>query len=356
MEQPAVQRVKFDISTSAIIKILVVIFGIFFLQKIQSILLLLLIVLILVTALSPIVDSLVKRLQIKRWLAVTLIFSSIAVLLILVTWLIVPLLFSQTIDLLQLPQIKNLFGITESSSALEELQMLYAKIPGLPTDSTGFVNFFSAIFGGIASAFTILVLSLYLLLDEDGIRKYILTVLPTTHKEQIVSVIHKISVKLGYWLRGQLSLGLIIGLIDLVILLSFGVPYALTLAIFAGVTELIPYLGPFLGYGAALFVALTSDSSFHISKLVVVVGISIGYLVVQQLEGNFLVPKVMQKSVGLSPVIIIVAILIGAKLFGLVGVILSVPIAAGISVIADEWPAIQQAYHNNKAGISKSLE
>lgn len=356
MNQPHVQHVKFDISWSAIIKVLIVVFGILFLSRISDVLILLFVVLIMVTALSPMVDSIVERYKIKRWIAVTIIFGALAVIITLTIWLIVPLIFGQLIDFLNLPQVKTAIGSSDSTSIVDELQFIYAKVPGLPTDSTSFISFFSTVFGGIASALTIIVLSLYLLLEEDGIRKFILSVMPINQRLSVVNTFHKISIKLGAWLRGQLSLGLIIGILDLIILTVFGVPYALTLALFGAVTELIPYIGPFLGYAAVLFVALTQDSSWGFSKLVTVIGVSIGYLLIQQAEGHFIVPKVMQKSVGLSPVIVIVAILIGAKLFGLLGVVLSVPVAAAISVVISEWPNIIAAYHSNKDEIDKVIE
>lgn len=349
-------RYKIDISWSTILKVLLVVLGLQFLSKIQDILLLLFVVLILVTALSPVVDKLVKQLVIPRWLAVTIIFGGVAIALILMVWLILPLMVKQVLELLDQPQIKSLIGGSESSTFVEELQFISDKIPGVGQGSSGLFSFLTTIFGGVVSVFTVFVLTLYLLLEEDGIRKFVYSVLPTQHKQQIVSTIHKISLKMGSWLRGQLLLGLIVGIIDMVILLTFGVPYWLTLAIFAGLTELIPYIGPFLGLAAALFVALTKPSFWHFNTYTMSIGVTIGFLLVQQLESHFLVPKVMEKTVGLSPVIVIVAILIGAKLFGLIGVVLSVPVAAALSVLVDEWPAIQASYYASRRETEKAVE
>lgn len=351
MENHQVSRMKVDISLAAILKILAVILGLLFIVKIKDILLLLFVVLILVTALSPIVDRLVKHFGIPRWLAVGLIFGGVGAIMLIMIWLILPKMVSQIIDLLNQPQIQSLIGGSESHSFINDLQTLADKIPGITQGGSGVVSFFSTILGGIVSVFTVAVLSLYLLLEEDGIKKFIHSILPTKHKQQIVNTFHKISLKMGAWFRGQLLLGLIIGLISMVILLAFGVPFWLTLAIFAGLTELIPYVGPFIGLAAALFVALTRDSFWGFNTATVGIGVTIGYLLVQQLESHFLVPKVMEKSVGLSPVVVIIAILIGAKLFGLLGVVLSVPAAAVISVIIDEWPAIQAAYFDSRGEL-----
>ncbi len=349
------ERIKIDISVTAIIKVLAVILGLIFLHKIQDILLMLFVVLILVTALSPVVDRIVAQVKVPRWLAVTFIFGGIALAVLIIVLLIFPLVFQQVLELLNQTQIKNVLGGAESSSAIDEVRFLYDHIPVSGQGASGFVSFFASVFGGIVSVFTVIVLSVYLLLDEDGIKKFIVSFLPLNHKHQIVGTFHKISLKMGAWLRGQLLLGLIVGLLDLVILFAFGAPYWLTLAIFAGFTELIPYIGPFIGLSAALFVVLTKDSLWGLSPYTVAIGVGIGMLMVQQLEAHFLVPKVMQKTVGLSPVIVIIAILIGAKLFGLLGVVLSVPVAAAISVIIDEWPAIQAAYLANRAEMADTL-
>ncbi len=350
------QHVKIDISLSAILKVLAVILGIIFLHKIQNILLILFVVLILVTALSPVVDSLVKQLKIPRWVAVAIIFGGVALALIIMIWLIFPLMFSQIKDLLEQPQVRNIVGGSETNSVLDELRLFYDQIPAFGQNSAGFFSFFSTIFGGIVSMLTVAVLSIYLLLDEDGIRKFIYSILPSEHKEQIVKTLHKIGLKIGAWLRGQLFLGLVIGLLDLVVLLIFGAPYWLTLAIFAGLCELIPYIGPFLSLVTAIFISFTGASAWGFSHVTTAIGVGIGFLLVQQLESHVLVPKVMQKTVGLSPVIIIIAILIGAELFGFVGIMLSIPVAAAISVIVDEWDTIQEIYRDNRRGAEKALD
>lgn len=349
MSNETVSRVKIDISLSAILKILAVLFGLIFLQRVQDILLLFFVVVILVTALSPVVDSLVKQLNVPRWLMVALIFGGVAILAVVLAWLVLPLIVQQISELFALPQVQNVLGSSESGSVLQTLSDLSGKIPGLSqSNPTEVIAFFSTVFGGVVSVVTVFVLSLYLLLDKDGIKKFIMSVLPRQHKLHVVNVLHKISLKMGSWLRGQLLLGLIIGLADMAVLLIFGVPFWLTLALFAGFTELIPYIGPFLGLAAALFVVLTKESFWGFNHLTTAVGVLVGYLIIQQFESHFLVPKVMEKTVGLSPVIVIIAILIGAKLFGLIGVMLSVPVAAAISVVIDEWPAIQAAYYSSR--------
>ena len=113
-------------------------------------------------------------------------------------------------------------------------------------------------------------------------------------------------------------------------LLALGVPFALALAVLAGILEIIPYVGPIVAAIPTIIIA------FFVSPWLAL-AVAIFYIIVQQLEGHILVPKIMQKAVGISPVTIIIALLIGAKLAGVLGLLLAVPICAGIIVLTSEW-------------------
>jgi len=133
---------------------------------------------------------------------------------------------------------------------------------------------------------------------------------------------------------------LIIFLIVYIGLTIIGIPYALVLAIIAGILEIVPTVGPIIAGAIAALVALT------ISPLAALLVIIL-FLAVQMLENTFIVPKVMQKAIGVSPVVIILAIIAGAKLLGVVGAIISIPIAASISVLIMEWPTISKIFAKN---------
>ena len=162
--------------------------------------------------------------------------------------------------------------------------------------------------------------------DDQAIKKAIRSVLPIDYQPYSMHLINRIQEKIGLWLRGQIFLSLVIFAVSWIGLSILGVKYALVLAVFAGVTEIIPYLGPFIGALPAVFIAFTQSPLLGIITIVL-------YIVIQQAENYFLVPKVMQKAVGLNPIIIIIAIMIGAKLAGILGVLLAVPVATAISVV-----------------------
>jgi predicted PurR-regulated permease PerM len=144
-------------------------------------------------------------------------------------------------------------------------------------------------------------------------------------------IMDHISAKMGNYLRGQLLLMLSIGVVIGIALAILGVPYPLLLGIWAGLMELFPYVGPVLGAVPGVFLAFTTLGM--VKGLIALVI----YLIVQQLENQFLAPKIMGKALGLSPVVIIFALLIGGKLFGLVGLLIAVPVAGAISVFYQEW-------------------
>ncbi len=190
-------------------------------------------------------------------------------------------------------------------------------------------------FNGAAAFLMIFILTLYFLLDQNGIKKFFLSLLPIKQKARIVIITNKIGYKLGGWLRGQIVLAIAVGIVVYIGLVLLKMPYALTLAILAGVLEIIPIIGPIIAAIPAILVAFT------ISPTMALV-ITVFYILVQELENKLLVPKIMQQAVGLNPVTIIIIILIGAKLMGIIGILLAVPVAAVIYVIIEEWPILSE--------------
>lgn len=330
------QRVTIDFSLTGIIKVVGVLLGIWFLYLIRDIVLLLFLVLIIVMALDPIVAVWQKRM--RRSLAVALLVSIIVALLAFIISLLFPPLITQINELAtNLPSYNQSLNNTIHTPFLENTaltqRILQTVSEQLSNLSRGFINTTLGILGGLVTFLTVFVLSVYLLLEEKGIRNFIVSLLPIQNREHIFRAVSKIGDKLGAWLRGQLFLMLAIGVSTTIWASALGLPYALTLGLWAGLTEVIPFLGPIIGGVPIILFAFLQNP---LTALV-----AIGLLVLtQQIESNFLVPKVMQKSVGLSPVIVIIALMIGSKLFGITGTILSVPFAAALMVVIKEWPQL----------------
>jgi predicted PurR-regulated permease PerM len=183
--------------------------------------------------------------------------------------------------------------------------------------------------GGIFSVILIIVIAFYLVLEDNGIEKFVRAVVPGQIQERAIQVVKKIEKKLGQWFIGQITLGFIVGMLSLIGLSLIGVPYALVLALIAGTLELIPYIGPMLSAIPAVLIASTVSPAAAALTFVL-------YFFIQEFENYLIVPKVMEKSVGLHPVVIIIAAVIGGQLAGVPGMILAVPIATIISIIFED--------------------
>ncbi len=187
----------------------------------------------------------------------------------------------------------------------------------------------AGVVGGIFGLITILILTFYVLVEADSLRNTMLRLFPAHDRPRVAAVSRDITVKVSAWLAGQLVLGGIIGTSSAVGLWLLGVPFYYVLAVISGIGELIPVIGPILSAIPAVAVAVTVS----LNKALLVI---IFFIVQQQFENHVLVPKVMQRQVGVSPVIVIVALLIGGKLLGIVGAVLAVPTAAILQVLLTE--------------------
>jgi predicted PurR-regulated permease PerM len=183
--------------------------------------------------------------------------------------------------------------------------------------------------GGLFGLLTILILTFYLLIEADSLRDAMLRLFPARDRARVDEVSRDITVKVSAWLGGQLLLGGLIGTSSAIGLWLLGIPFFYVLALVSGVGELIPVVGPILSAIPAIAIAATV--SF---KKVLLVGLF--FIVQQQFENHVLVPKVMQRQVGVSPVTVIVSLLVGGKLLGIVGAILAIPTAAIIQVVLGE--------------------
>lgn len=180
---------------------------------------------------------------------------------------------------------------------------------------------------GVVDLFLVLVIALYLLLDARRIRTTGLRLIPTHPRERIEGVESEVVRVFGAYLRGQLLLAVIVGVVATISLLVLGVPYALVLGVFAGMAELIPMLGPILGAVPAVLVAL-------FQPFPLVLWVVLAFIVIQQLESNLLVPRISGHAVGLHPLAAMLVLLVGFEVAGIVGALFAVPLAGIVWVFA----------------------
>lgn len=333
---------KIEISATSVLKVLLILAGFYVLYLIRNIVFIFIIIFVLDAAFGPVVDRLQDR-KVPRLVGAIMVYLMILIVLAGFALIVLPPLIEQVANIAsdapniieKLSPIYNWLTRGEGTfvdltqKSLESISNQFGSL------TSNIVTTALGVFSGIAAIVIIAVLLFYLLLEKDSFAKSVCYFLPKTKEKQYLAIAQKISDKWGSWFRGQILISIIFGSVVFAGLKIIGVPYALTLAVVAAFTEFIPVIGPFIGAIPAVLVGLTIN-------LWVALIVAIFYLVIQQLENYLLVPKIMQKTVGLSPVIIIVAILIAGQLFGLLGVILAVPITAGIVVLIDEWKASQK--------------
>lgn len=317
------QPTNVNISTTTIIKIVLIGLAIWFLAAISEVLVIVFVALVLAAAIDPWITRLERTGMARGW-AMAIIFVSAAALISLIVILFVPLVVDQLGKFTQAfpklyERVFSLYQNNQDSVALDTIQKGLQNLNAALSDVTkGIFSSVFGFFGGLVSVIGVLVLTFYMTLEEKGMKRIAIDLAPAKYRPYLIQLFNRIEDKLGDWLRGQLILGLIIGSLTFVGLILLKVEYAVVLALIAGVTELIPIIGPFIGAIPAVIVALSQDPVLALF----VMGL---YIVIQQLENNLIVPRVMSKATGLNPVIVIVAILVGGKLAGITGVILAVP-------------------------------
>jgi predicted PurR-regulated permease PerM len=181
-----------------------------------------------------------------------------------------------------------------------------------------------------AAVVIIPVLSAYMLLDASNVRRQLLGLFPARRRRKVDTIIDELDGVVGGFIRGQLIDGAIVGLMIFAMLLATHVPYALLIGVAAGILNFIPYAGAVIGFVPSVILALAYNGPGN-ALLVALL-----FAVIQQIDGNFVVPRVLKANVGLSPLYIVIAILVGSELFGLAGTFLAVPVAAMLRVLREQ--------------------
>jgi predicted PurR-regulated permease PerM len=190
---------------------------------------------------------------------------------------------------------------------------------GNGTDIFQTANF---IFGGFLSFVLIAVLSFYLSAQDDGVADFLRIVVPVKKQDYIIDLWRRSQRKIAIWLQGQIVLGVVVGLLVYLVLSVLGIPHALVLALLAAILEIIPVFGPIISSIPAILVAFTNSGA---GTGFLLMGL---YLVIYQFESQLFYPLVVKKIVGISPIVVILALVVGAKLAGVLGAVIAVPLSA----------------------------
>lgn len=329
------KHVSVGIRPGSVITVLVVLLGAYVLWILRDLVLLVLTAIVLASSIEPGVGAIARR-HVPRFLAVLLMYVAVLGSVFSIIYFFFPPILAdaatflaaipQYLDTLNvstgLPGISGASGALGSSQAQSILATLEAFQGAFSSTSGGVLQLFATFFGGIFSLLLVIVLSFYFALQETGVEDFLRLVSPARYEDYAADLWKRAQKKIGLWMQGQILLSVIIGILVYLGLVIMGIKYALLLAVFTAMAEIIPIFGSLMA-GAAAAVVAYSQGGIPLS--LIVAGL---YVVVNQFETNLIYPLVVKKVVGLPPLLVIIALIAGGEIAGFLGVLLSVPIAA----------------------------
>lgn len=334
--------ITISITTGAIVRTILILAGAWLLYQLFDLALVILTAIVIASGIEPAARWFMDR-KIPRVMAILIVYLLFLSSLFGLLYIVVPIFLVQAAAFVAaLPQyfefLNHLPGdyspILSAAGAdpVASVADMVATLRGMVQEFSG--NSFataSAFFGGALSSILILVFSFYFAVQERGIEDFLRIVTPVRHEEYVLDLWRRSQKKIGLWLQGQLLLGVIVGVLVFLILTILNVPHAFVLAVLAGFLELIPVFGPTLSAIPAVVIAFVSAGPF---MGLVVAGV---YIIIQQFENHLIYPLVVTKVVGVPPLLVILALLIGGKLAGFLGILLSAPIAAVVQEVVQDF-------------------
>lgn len=319
---------KVEISHRTIVFTLVLIAAVWLVLQIRDILFLLFISFILMSALRPLVDAM-ERIRIPRVVSILLLYGLVFGGLGVGVASMIPTLANQSAKLFaQLPDfLSRVFPYIS-----KDLQALMQQIAPV---GENLVRVTLGAFSNMLAVITVMTITFYFLLELRHLRDFLVALFGGVSGERIFTLLLQIEKRLGAWVLGQLCLMVFIGVLVYGGLFFLRVEYALPLAILAGLLEIVPTIGPTVSAIPAVLVAFGNSPILALSVVAL-------YVIVQQIENNLLVPLIMKRSVGLPPVLTILALMIGGRLGGITGAVLAVPVLLAIQEIVNSFPVSQK--------------
>jgi predicted PurR-regulated permease PerM len=351
--------VSINITTGGIIKVLVwalIVAAVFALKD----LVLVVMTSIVIASFVGSAANAVEKYKLGRTLSVLIIYALSIGILAGIFYLFIPVLLAESVNVINV-----LSQYLPDSAALQSFkESLLLGIQGVSNIQGGNIgelagagsqivsgvsgNFFgaiSSIFGGLVNLILIVVISFYLSIEKGGIEHFLRIVVPLSHEEYAISLWERTQKKIALWFQGQMVLGVLVGVLTYLGLSILGVKYALMLALVAGIMELIPFGIILAAIPAISFGYL--DGGFTMGFLVA--GF---YLIIQQFENYLIAPLVVQKVTGVSPLVVILAVLIGTQLAGFWGLILAIPVAVVLMEFANDVENKKVVAKSHRAAIA----
>lgn len=326
-----------QISSGTILKAILIVLAFWAAYFLRDIILVVLLAVIIASAVEPGTQWFLRR-RVPRILAVLLIYSSAVIVMVgAFYFLFLPLLNQSVGFLTSLPgylgelQVWNplqntpllsgssaVNGFSQNFSLAQIVEQISSTVANL---SNGFFGAASTVFGGILSFILVIVFSFYLSVEAEGVTNFLRIVTPAKNEKYIIGLWKRSQHKIGLWMQGQVILGVIVAMLVFLGLTLLKVENALLLAVIAGVFEIIPIFGPILSAIPAVTLSLVTSG---MTTALLVIGL---YIIIQQFENQLIYPLVVRKIVGVPPLISMLALIIGSKLAGFVGMLIAVPLA-----------------------------
>jgi len=296
----------------------------------------LILAIIISSALDAPVEILSRKLKMPRIAATAIIFITGIIIVMLVLSLILP------IAIIELSSLLGQFTEADTNNLFQN----FAPIADMLTKGFSFENLgqianiifnstisvfqtIGSIVGGIVSVISIFIISFYLTISQDGVGKFLRAILPEKVEDAVLRTYYRSKQKIGRWFQAQILLSLTVGTLVSLGLWLLGVEYALAIGLLAAVFEIMPVVGPLFSGAIGTIIALTDSLSLGLYALLF-------FIIVQQLENHLIVPLFMKKAVNIHPVVAIFSIMAGFQLFGIIGMIIAVPIAVVLQDIIEQ--------------------
>lgn len=323
-----------------------------------NVLLLVFVAVLLASALEPLIGRIRGHTPLGRGAAILLVYATFLLTVVGLALVVVPAAFAQFNDIVEgLPPVLDRArewaagiqprGLSTSLTAM--IDSLSRNLTPPPPDPDEVVEVGLSVAEAVVSVVTLLVVVFFWLTEHARLQRFSLAFLPAGRRAGARDAWNEIENRLGFWVRGQLILMGSIGLATLVVNTVLGVPSALLLGLIAALTEAVPIVGPVFGAIPAVLVASTVSPELALT-------VAAAYLVIQVIEGNVLVPIVMRNTIGISPFLVIVSLLVGGAVGGIIGALFAVPVAAALVVVLERLQARDVPVAQDPGGVEAVSE
>jgi predicted PurR-regulated permease PerM len=323
-----------DISWATFFRFFLAVLAFYLVYRTRDILILFIFALIISILFNPAIDFLTKR-KVPRFLAIVSVYLSVFGFFGLLLYSIAPIFIYEIQQFTQLfPQYFEKFAPVLEGLGLtvfENFESFTGAIQGwLVEASSGIFNAIGAIFGSIFSTVTIFSIAIFLSLEEKGIERTLSLLFPKKYETQVLSIWNKCQNSVASWFSTRILSCLFVGVMTFAACKILAIKYAISFGLLAGITNIVPIIGPIIA--AAVIILFTLLESWSKALFILII-----FVLIQQIEGNIITPLLSKKFIGLPPVLVLLALLVGGELWGIMGAFLAIPFFGILFEFAKEF-------------------